>query len=57
MKKQINYQALFYMGICFVGVGVVFMTSVNAGLGAAFIAIGGVNIIIGARNKRQWLKK
>jgi hypothetical protein len=53
MKKQnnINYQAIFFMGVTFVGVGVVFMTSVNAGLGAAFIAIGGLNMIIGSKNK------
>ena len=56
-KKQINYQAIFYMGVCFVGVGVVFMASVNAGLGAAFIAIGGLNMIIGGKNKDKWLKK
>ena len=45
------------MGICFVGAGVVFLTAVNPAIGAALIAVGGVNMIIGARNKRQWLKK
>ena len=57
MKKQknnINYQAIFFMGICFVGVGVTFMAAVNAGLGVAFIAIGGLNMIIGARHKDEW---
>jgi len=50
-KKNINYQAIFFMGVTFVGAGVVFMTSVNAGLGAAFIAIGAVNMVIGGKNK------
>ena len=37
MKKQTNYKAFFAVGIIFVGVGVVFMASVNKGLGAAFV--------------------
>tara|TARA_Y100000310_G_C19963421_1_gene482215 strand:- start:110 stop:283 length:174 start_codon:yes stop_codon:yes gene_type:complete len=57
MKKQINYQAIFYMGITFVGAGVVFMASVNAELGAALMAIGGLNMIIGGKNKDKWPKK
>ena len=60
MKKQknnINYQAIFFMGVTFVGAGVVFMTSVNAGLGAAFIAIWAVNMVIGGKNKDKWPKK
>ncbi|MBU1164201.1 hypothetical protein KKA15_01390 [Patescibacteria group bacterium] len=56
-KKEINYQAIFYFGITFVGVGVVFMASVNPGLGAAFIAIGGMNMIIGMKHKDKWPKK
>jgi hypothetical protein len=53
-KKSNNYQAMFYMGVSFMGVGVVFLVSVNPGLGAAFIAIGGVNMIIGAKHKDKW---
>lgn len=44
------------MGITFVGVGVVFMTSVNPVLGAAFIVIGISNMIIGGKNKEKWQK-
>ncbi len=55
--KEVNYKAIFFMGISFIGVGVVFMSSVNAGLGAAFIGIGGLNMIIGAKNKDRWDKK
>ena len=49
-----NYRAMFYMGITFVGAGVVFMSAVNPALGAGFITIGGVFMLIGARNKRKW---
>jgi hypothetical protein len=60
MKKQknnINYQAIFFMGVAVVGLGVVFMTSVNAVLGTAFITIGGLNMIIGGKHKDKWPKK
>jgi hypothetical protein len=57
MKKQeTNYKAIFFSGITFVGTGVVFMTSVNVGLGAAFIGIGGMFMIIGGKNKEKWQK-
>ena len=58
MKKQeTNYKAIFYTGITFVGTGVVFMTSINTGLGAAFIGIGITFMIIGGKNKDKWPKK
>lgn len=53
MKKQINYQAIFYMGICLVGTGVVFLTTLNPAIGAALILIGGMNILIGALKIRR----
>ncbi len=56
MKKQINYKGLFFTGITFIAVGVVFMTSVNVGLGVAFIGIGGTFMIIGGKNKNKWEK-
>lgn len=51
MKKR-NPEAIFYMGITFVGVGVVFMTAVNTAIGAAFIALGIMNMILGSRKKK-----
>jgi hypothetical protein len=58
MKKQeTNYQAIFFMGATFVAVGVVFMNTVNHVLGVVFIAIGGLNMIIGGKNKEKWPKK
>ena len=56
MKKP-NYQVIFAVGIIFMGTGVVFMSSVNPGLGAAFMGLGVVYIIIGAINKKKWPKK
>ena len=57
VAKEKNYQALFFMGVTFVGVGVVFMSSVNPGLGAAFMAMGGLFMIIGGKKKDKWRKK
>lgn len=53
-KKQINYQALFYMGITFIGTGIVFIASVNLALGIAFISIGIANIVVGLKHKDTW---
>jgi len=57
MKKQPNYQTLFSMGVILVGVGVVFMASVNRGLGTAFIVLGGLYMLFGGKNKDKWRKK
>jgi hypothetical protein len=60
MKKQknnINYQSIFFMGISFVGLGVVFIAAVNEILGVSFMIIGILNMIIGAKNKDKWPKK
>ena len=54
MKKQINYQAFFAVGIIFFAVGITFTSAVNKGLGAAFITLGIVYMIIGVKNKDKW---
>ena len=56
MKKQINYKAFFFLGLTFVGAGVVFISSVKSGLGFAFIGLGIVWMIIGGKNKDKWKK-
>ncbi len=48
-KKEPDYQNFFTLGIIFVGVGVVFMASVNAGLGGAFIGLGILWMLIGRK--------
>lgn len=55
-KKQINYQAFFAIGVVFMGAGVVFLSNINAGLGAGLIVLGAVWMIIGAKNKDKWKK-
>ena len=52
MKKKDN-KALFSTGVIFVAVGVVFMTSVNKGLGAAFIAFGIIQMAISRKPKKK----
>ena len=56
-KKEINYQAFFAVGIIFFGVGITFFSSVNKGLGVAFITLGIVYMIIGGKNKDKWGEK
>ena len=56
MKQEKNYQALFVSGITFMGAGVVFLTTINRGIGAGLIIIGAVMMIIGGKNKNKWQK-
>ena len=56
-KRETDYKSLFYMGIVFIGAGVVFMTSVSQGLGVVFLGIGGLFMIIGGKNKDKWKNK
>ena len=56
MKKQVNYKVFFPVGICFMGTGITFMAAVDKGLGAAFIVLGVVYIIISIKNKNKWKK-
>ena len=52
-----NYKALFFSGLTFAGAGVVFMASVNPGVGGGLIVIGITFMIIGGKNKDKWDKK
>jgi hypothetical protein len=56
-KKEPNYKAIFFLGITFIGAGVVFISAVNAGLGGAFIGLGALYMIIGGKNRDKWPKK
>ena len=49
--KRGDGKALFGVGICFVGVSVVFMTNVNRALGIAFLVLGIVYMIRGRRKR------
>ena len=39
-RPKKDYRGIFFMGVSFVGVGVVFMSSISVGLGVAFIGLG-----------------
>jgi hypothetical protein len=54
MAKEKDYQAIFFTGITFIALGVVFMNSVNSELGTIFLGVGGLFMIIGGANKDKW---
>jgi hypothetical protein len=54
-KKELNYKAIFLVGITFVGAGV----AISAATGAAGIGITGMGVVfilIGVRNRDKWKK-
>ncbi|MCK5624761.1 hypothetical protein KAI04_02885 [Candidatus Pacearchaeota archaeon] len=51
-RKKENQDALFSLGTIFVGVGVVFMITLNSALGIAFIALGLIWMINKYKNKK-----
>ncbi len=55
--KEPNYQAFFAIGIVWLPVGVVFMLTVNTGLGIAFMGMSVVYLAIGLANRDKWKKK
>ena len=55
-RREINYQAIFFLGLTFIGAGVTFMAAVNPGVGAAFIGLGISFMVIGGKNKDKWKK-
>ena len=54
--QETNYQAFFFIGICFLGVGTVFMTTINPGF-LGFTGLGLVYMIIGLANRDKWSKE
>ncbi len=56
MKKK-NLKPFFPLGFCFTGVGVVFLSAVNRGLGVAFIGLGIIYMIIGGDVIRKQKKE
>ena len=54
--KEINYQAFFFLGICFVGTG----TALTAAISPGFVGITGLGIvymIIGLKDRDKWTNK
>lgn len=54
--KETNYQAFFLMGICFLGLGIVFTTTINPGF-LGFAGLGLIYMIIGLANRDKWPKE
>lgn len=54
--RETNYQAFFVMGICFLGLGIVFTTTINPGF-FGFAILGLAYMSIGLANRDKWQKK
>ena len=52
--REVNYQAFFSIGLVFVSVGVVFMTTMNPGF-IGIMGLGIVYMILGLANRDKWL--
>lgn len=55
MKKESepNYRAFIPIGIIFMGAGVVFMTTVNPGVGLGLTGVGIAFLVIGIRKQKK----
>ncbi len=53
MKEQNKKQKFIAIGVCFIGAGVVFMASVNPGVGAGLMGVGVAWIIIGLKKRKN----
>ena len=56
VKHETDYQALFVMGISFVGMGTALTASVNSGF-LGITALGIIYMLAGLKNKDKWKKK
>ncbi len=57
IKKEPDFRAFYILGIIWVPIGVVFMTSVNPAIGISFLGLGIAYIAIGLANKDKWNKE
>ena len=51
-----DYQAFFIMGICFLSMGIIFMTTVSPAF-IGFTVMGLCYMVIGFANREKWKKK
>lgn len=51
--KNKDYKKQFWFGIILVGLGVTFTNTANKSLGIAFLAIGGLLMMLGMKNKNK----
>ena len=52
-KKEINYDVFIPIGITFMGAGVVFISSINSGVGIGLLVLGIVYMIIGLTRRKK----
>jgi hypothetical protein len=53
--REPDYRVFFILGICFTGMGVVFMTTISTGF-IGIMGLGIVYMIIGLANRDKWKK-
>ena len=54
-EGEINYRVFFILGICLMGLGIVFMITVSPAF-LGFLGAGVVFMIIGLANRDKWAK-
>jgi hypothetical protein len=52
-KKKINYRVFIWVGIAFMGLGIIFMLAVNTVVGIALLAVGLGNWAVGVSGKKS----
>lgn len=55
--KEINYKVFYFVGLIWLPVGVVFMTSINFVMGIVFMVLAISYIAIGLANRDKWINK
>ena len=55
MDKQ-DYRKKFLLGIILVGVGITFTNTINRPVGIVLLSMGGLLMLLGAKNKDKWKK-
>ncbi len=51
-KNEINYDVFLPLGVCFMGSGVCFMTTISHVLGFSLMTLGAVYMVIGWKKKK-----
>jgi hypothetical protein len=54
-KTEIDYRVFFALGVCFMGLGVVFTSAISLAF-VSFLGCGVVFMIIGLAKRDQWAK-
>ncbi len=55
-NREPNYRGLYVIGISFIAIGTSLISTQPKSAGTAFIALGGVFLIVALKNKEKWTK-